>query len=95
MNEATREAPKKAAVPIWACVLIVPVITFLAFWLFGGQHYIQHYATVSYSFFHHAEDESDPLTWFAFLLETGQLAGIIAFVSSIVALVIVNRRAKT
>jgi len=95
MSEAAREAArKKTMVPLWACILIVLTTTFLTFWFFGGQHYIQHYSTVSYGFFHHAEDESDPLVWFAFLLETGQLAGFLAVVLSIVVLVIVNRRAQ-
>lgn len=86
--------PNKKVIPIWVCVFIVILFTVSAFWLFGGQHYLAHKSDIDYGYFHHPEDDSDPLNWFSFLLGTGQLAGFIAFVGTVVAVIVINKRHK-
>ncbi|MFX7013361.1 hypothetical protein ABTH90_17515, partial [Acinetobacter baumannii] len=79
--------------PVWACVLIVLGSTVLAFWIFGGQHYLANRANIDYGHFHHVEDETDPLNWFFYLLETGVLAGGSAFLLSSLTVGLINYRA--
>jgi hypothetical protein len=83
------------AVPIWASVLIVAGCTLAAFWLFGGQHYLANQSTIEYTIFHHAEDATDPLAWFSWLIQTGTLGAMAVFLLSATCITIFNKRAKS
>jgi arsenite methyltransferase len=50
-------------------------------------------ANIDYGHFHHVEDETDPLNWFFYLLETGVLAGGSAFLLSSLTVGLINYRA--
>ncbi len=73
-------------------MLIVLGCTGLAFWIFGGQHYIAHHADIDYGHFHHVEDETNLLNWFFYLLETGVLAGVSALLLSSLTVILINYR---
>jgi hypothetical protein len=91
--EDLQTTSKNTAIPIWACALIVIVITAGAFWLFGGEHYLAHKANIDYRHFHHEDDASNWVVWLSYCLETGLVAALVAFVVSVLAVIFI-RRAK-
>lgn len=93
--EEEKSSEAKSKIPsILIGVLVVILLTAGSFWLFGGEHYLAHKADIDYRFFHHVEDDSNPINWISFLLETGQLAGFLVFSSSLLAVILYNRKRK-
>jgi len=92
--EQPKTKSKAKSIPMWAGALIAIGAAVIAFWFFGGQNYVAHKADIDYGHFHHAEDESNPLNWFFFLLETGQLAGFVALMLAIAVVALINWRAR-
>lgn len=76
-------------------ILVIVLITAGSFLLFGGEHYLANKADIDYKFFHHLEDSADPVNWVTYLLETGQLAGILVFVVSVLTALFFNRQQKS
>ena len=79
-------------IPKWGLVAIVLITTFVAFWLLGGQHYVQNYSEVNQAIFHQQEDTASPVVWFFYLLQTGLLAGFVALLLSLLVVMVLNRR---
>ncbi|MBZ0187396.1 MAG: hypothetical protein K8F91_14210 [Candidatus Obscuribacterales bacterium] len=76
--------------PIWACIAMVLLTTFLAFWFFGGEHYIQNYDDINYSNWRHEEDWDDLVRWIYFLSQIGVTAGFFAFIGSAALVTAIN-----
>jgi hypothetical protein len=93
VQHSTEESERTTAtIPLWACFLIVAGLTFSAFWFFCGQHYVAHRCDIDYGLFHHEEDNTNPLSWLAWFIQTGTLSGFTAFVVSTVTVIGINRR---
>lgn len=92
MKEEKSSVAKSKIPSILIGVLVVILLTAGSFWLFGGENYLAHKADIDYRFFHHMEDDSNPVNWIAFLLETGQLAGFLVFSASVIIVILYNKR---
>ncbi len=94
--EEEKSSEAKSKIPsILIGVLVVILLTAGSFWLFGGEHYLAHKADIDYRFFHHLEDDSNPINWISFLLETGQLAGFLVFMASVLTITFYKKKRKS
>ncbi len=94
MKEEKTTEPKSKLLSILVGILVVVLLTAGSFWLFGGEHYLANKADIDYRFFHHIEDESNPVNWITFLLETGQLAGFLVLAFSVLTIIFYNKHRR-
>ncbi|MBA4027044.1 MAG: hypothetical protein C0473_02265 [Cyanobacteria bacterium DS3.002] len=92
-NKTTTKKSKKLSILV--SILVSVLLTAGSFWLFGGEHYLANKADIDYRFFHHQEDDFNPVNWIAFLLETGQLAGFLVFITSALTIILYNRQYRS
>ena len=89
-TEETEKNAKK--MPIWACIAIVLLVTFLTFWFFGGQNYIHNSQDIDYTFWRHEEEWKNWMRWIFYFFKIGVVPGFLGFVSSTAILIAINRK---
>lgn len=73
------------------CVALSIIATTLAFWFFGGEHYLANHGDIDYRFFHHPEDETDALTCFFTCLKR-DLPAFVVLIACSTALVVLKKQ---
>lgn len=92
-----RSRPGKLKISVWACVLIVAVITILAFLCFGGAHYIQNQHEIDARYWRRASDLQNWMQWAFYLTDIGAVAGLLGLIGSTAVITAINwpRRPKS
>jgi hypothetical protein len=85
---------QRKPIPLWGILIIIVFATASAFWFFGGQNYLAHKADIDYSLFHHAEDETNPLSWLGLFVQSGACAACLGLMISSVAVFVWNGLTK-
>ena len=73
--------PRKP-LPFWAALVLIAAGTTVAFWFFGGQHYLANKGDIDQSLFQNPKEGTEALAWLGLFIYSGTYQACIGFIVS-------------